>query len=454
MFKGKGYLRKLLPFLALFVFIFVMMCVSTSAAEEFYAEEIELSSSSPKDIQYNIKAKAATAFWSANFTVGYDSDVVSLVTATCNPAFKMSYTDNGSEITFFLYRVESGNASLKKGDTLVSLSFKVSDKILPGAYSLTFTPKKNSIVKYNGTVLNLHVSGGTLFYGNKVTYISNGKTLSSDYAAEGDVLYPIQDHKSLNPDELFLGWYSKKSSQHDKIFIAPGESFTLGNYDLTLEAVFLEIKTLPGASVYFSNENNDVRLRYISAVNKQQYEFVYNEILGGDAASLILGTLICPTKYAENNAEFGSNNGMDFGALKNDRLAVQTSVPKAPGIWLSDADIALLGGNASKYYYYEGILSNILREGSDSEVIDCNTSFSAVAYMTLTYPDGTTIDYFAKYDAENHSRSVSYVVDKALGDVSDVQTNYYKFKIDGVYRPYSSSQIESLYKLKAARRLP
>jgi len=425
------------------------MCVGTSAAEEFSVSNIELSSSSSKDIEYIIKADTQTTFWALNFSVNYDSDIMSLRGVETASGLSLDYTNSSNSVTVLLHKPSASNITLRSGDTLLKLKFRVSENIQPGEYYLSFSYPKNAVVTYSGAVKNMHVSGGVLFYGNRVTYVSKGSTVSSEFASAGDTIYPSQTCESQNPDELFIGWYAKKTSYHPKIFLAPGENFVIGNYDVTLEAVFLEIKTLPGASVYFAQEDNDVRLRYISAVNKEQYDFIFNTVLGKDSASMILGTLICPTLYAENNADYGNNGGMNFDALKNDRLAVQTSVPKAPGFWLSGSDLSNIGAS-DKYYYYDGILNNIIRENaSEEEVIDHSTPFSAVAYLTVTYPSGQTVDHFARYDSASHSRSVSYVVERALSDVSSTKTPYYRFKIDGVYRPYSSTQMESLYKIKA-----
>ena len=433
-----------------FILAFVFMSVGTSAAEEFSAGNIELSASSSKDVEYVIKAQAQTTFWAANFTVNFDSDIMSLTGIEASSGFELDYTSKDGSATLLLHSKKAANVTLKKGDTLAVIKFRVADNIQPGEYFLSFSYPQSSVVTYSGTVKNIHIGGGSLFYGNKVTYVSNGKTIGSDFASDGDTIYPAQTASTSNPDELFIGWYAKKTSSHKKIFLAPGESFVIGNYDVTLEAVFLEIKTLAGASVYFAREDGDVRLRYISAVNKKQYDFIYEEILGKDAASMILGTLICPTKYAENNSEYGQNGGMTFEALKNDRLAVQTSVPKAPGQWLTGSDLDNINAS-SAYYYYDGILNNIIRDntGNEEEIIDYNTNFSAIAYLTITYPSGYTLDHFAVYNPTAHSRSISYVVTRALADVSTVKTSYYRFKIDDVYRPYSSSQVEALYKIKA-----
>ncbi len=420
-----------------------LLVVSTAAAENFSAGKIELSTTSSKNIKYDISADAATSLWATNFTVEFDSDLFTLTDVKCDSRFEISYTVNGGKCTILLYSKDSQNVSVKKGTDLVTVHFTVSASIQPGEYSIRFTPAATSIVTYTGAVKDLSIDGGSLFYGNRITYVSKGSTVSSAFAASGDVIIPT-NIESDNPDEIFIGWYSAKNSQHKKIFTAPGESFTLGNYDVTFEAVFLEFKTLPGASIYFPNENNDIRLRYVTAVNKAQYDFIFENIFGGDESALILGTLICPTDYAT------MNGGMNFDALKSDASAVQTSVPKAPGIWLDSASVSALGGS-SKYYYYEGILSDIMRTPAQNseEVIDYDTEFSAVAYLTLTYPSGNTVDHFAVYDPKDHSRSVRYVVEAALNDTSIRETDYYRFKIDDVYRPYSPSQTAALYKIRA-----
>lgn len=433
--------------------ISVYLCVSASAAEEFTAEDFELSSSSSKNIVYHVTPDASTTFWAMNFTLSFDTDILSLQQITADPRFQLYYTVNGGSCTVFLYAVRPQNVVLERSDALITINFLVSDSIQPGEYSFRILPTHVSMVTYSGIIKDAHFKGGSFFYGNRITYISNGKTVSSEFASEGDIIRPLSNFPSENPDEIFIGWYSAKNSEHGKIFTAPGESFALGNYDVILEAVYLEFKTLPGASIYFANENNDIRLRFVSAVNKKQYDFIYKEILGSEPSSLILGTLICPTSYAEQNSEDSLNGGMDFDALKSDSSAVQTSVPMAPGAWLSKSESAAIGGeNYADYYFYEGVLNNILRKSKrdgETEVINYDTSFSGVAYLTLTYPSGEAVDHFAIYDPAHHSRTVRYVVEKALADTSPVETSYYRFKIDDVYRPYSSSQVEALYRLQA-----
>ena len=122
----------------------------------------------------------------------------------------------------------------------------------------------------------------------------------------------------------------------------------------------------------------------------------------------------------------------------------------APGGWLDSYTVSVIGGD-SGYYYYEGILSNILRETTtdDGRVINCDTEFSAVAYITITYPSEKTVNHFAHYSEEDHSRSVRFVVESAINDTSYSETDYYRFKIDGVYRPYSPSQMAALYRIRA-----
>lgn len=445
--KRKIYKLLLIP--VIFASLILLISVGVSAAEGFSAENIVLSASSHKDIEYHVTANASSTTWAINFSVEFDEDIFSLKSVVADSRFSLAYTESDGKCTILLYSKTPQNVTVSKGTSIVTLKFTVSESTQPGMYSISFKPASSSMVTYSGTIKDMYVDGGTLFYGNKVTYINNGKVISSEFSAAGDTIIP-SEAKSANPDEIFIGWYSPKDKSHGKIFTAPGESFVLGNYDVTLEAIYLEVKTLKGASVYFPNENNDVRLRYISAVNKKQYDFLLREICGGEASSLILGTLICPTFYAQGNAGESTNGGMDFDALSSDRNAVQTSVPMAPGGWLDSYTVSTIGGSSS-YYYYEGILSNILREttAEDGRVINCDTEFSAVAYVTITYPSGKTVNHFARYSPEDHIRSVKFVVEAAINDTSRKETEYYRFKIDGVYRPYSPSQMAALYKIKA-----
>lgn len=442
-------IKKLILIPVILASLILLVSVSVSAAEGFSAENIELSASSQKNIEYHVTANAASTTWAMNFSVEYDDDIFTLTGIEADSRFSLAYTESKGKCTILLYAKAAQNVTVAKGASVVTLKFTVSDSTQPGMYSINFKPASSSMVTYSGAIKDMYVDGGTLFYGNKVTYINNGKVISSEFSAAGDTIHP-SDAESSNPDELFIGWYSPKDKSHDKIFTSPGESFVLGNYDVTLEAIYLEVKTLRGASVYFPNENNDVRLRYISAVNKKQYDFLLREICGGESSSIILGTLICPTFYAQGNAGESTNGGMDFDALSSDRNAVQTSVPMAPGGWLDSYTVGTIGGSGD-YYYYEGILSNILREttAEDGRVINCDTEFSAVAYITITYPSGKTVNHFARYSEEDHSRSVRFVVEAAINDTSRKETDYYRFKIDGVYRPYSPSQMAALYRIRA-----
>ena len=203
-------IKKLLLIPVVFASLILLFSVGVSAAEGFSAENIVLSASSQKNIEYHVTANAASTTWAVNFSVEYDEDIFHLDSVAADSRFSLAYTEGDGKCTILLYSKTAQNVTVAKGTSIVTLKFTVSDKTQPGMYSIAFKPASSSMVTYSGAIKDMYVEGGTLFYGNKVTYINNGKVVSSEFSAAGDTIHP-SDAESTNPDEIFIGWYSPKT---------------------------------------------------------------------------------------------------------------------------------------------------------------------------------------------------------------------------------------------------
>ena len=156
---------------------------------------------------------------------------------------------------------------------------------------------------------------------------------------------------------------------------------------MTFEAVTVDFQTLAGAQVRFKDPTG---LRFLSQVKKADYD-----ALG--AAATATGTLILPTDLLGTGeltleALKDKTEGKDYLNVTNDG-------------WLN-AETAETDGA----YTFSGAIVGI-KKGN------YNRNFSAVGYLTVTYADGTTANFYGGYTAEN-ATSIKTVAEKALADAA------------------------------------
>ena len=202
---------------------------------------------------------------------------------------------------------------------------------------------------------------------------------SSDVTADGNFTLPAADPHSK---AQLVGWKDEEGKLYK-----PGTAVSGITKNMTFEAVTVDFKTLAGAQVRFKDPTG---LRFLSQVKKADYD-----ALG--AAATATGTLILPTDLLGTGeltleALKDKTEGKDYLNVTNDG-------------WLN-AETAETDGA----YTFSGAIVGI-KKGN------YNRNFSAVGYLTVTYADGTTANFYGGYTAEN-ATSIKTVAEKALADAA------------------------------------
>lgn len=202
---------------------------------------------------------------------------------------------------------------------------------------------------------------------------------SSDVTADGSFTLPTADPHSK---AQLVGWKDAEGKLYK-----PGTAVLGITKNMTFEAVTVDFKTLAGAQVRFKDPTG---LRFLSQVKKADYD-----ALG--AAATATGTLILPTDLLGTGeltleALKDKTEGKDYLNVTNDG-------------WLN-AETAETDGA----YTFSGAIVGI-KKGN------YNRNFSAVGYLTVTYADGTTANFYGGYTAEN-ATSIKTVAEKALADAA------------------------------------
>ena len=200
---------------------------------------------------------------------------------------------------------------------------------------------------------------------------------SSDVTADGNFTLPTADPHSK---AQLVGWKDAEGKLYK-----PGTAVSGITKNMTFEAVTVDFQTLAGAQVRFKDPTG---LRFLSQVKKADYD-----ALG--AAATATGTLILPTDLLGTGdltleALKDKTEGKDYLNVTNDG-------------WLN-AETAETDG----VYTFSGAIVGI-KKGN------YNRNFSAVGYLTVTYADGTTANFYGGYTAEN-ATSIRTVAQKALAD--------------------------------------
>ena len=129
-----------------------------------------------------------------------------------------------------------------------------------------------------------------------------------------------------------------------------------------------------------------------------------------------VGMLITPTDYLTANSLAFTKAALDgCGALPEGKKYVKITATTI----LDDGDD----------YKFNCVLSNV-REDNYSR------RFSAITYVEV---NGDTY-YYSPYDESLHARSIAYIAELALLDLSDTQEHEYQNEIGGKYSPYTAAQ--------------
>jgi len=187
------------------------------------------------------------------------------------------------------------------------------------------------------------------------------------------------------PDEgsessMLIGWTYKDDT--DTVVLAPGASFTAES-DVTLEPLYLDMTMVSGASVRTAAPAG---LRFTTNLNEPQYQ-----ALVATGVKFELGTIIAPNDYITD--EF------TYAALKDagkDCLKIPCKI-----FWGLTDDVRT----------YTGVISNLYED-------NYNREFSARAYVTVTYTDGSEKTFYSAFDKSANTRTAYGVSCAALADSS------------------------------------
>lgn len=183
-------------------------------------------------------------------------------------------------------------------------------------------------------------------------------------------------------------------------------------------------ETADGAAVRLSNPTG---LRFTGYIGKGLLDELKAEY---GNANVKVGMLITPTDYL-------TANSLDFTKEALDGCG---SLPAGKKYVKIDASTILESedGNA---YKINCVLSNVLEN-------NYGRKFSAVTYIEV---NGSTY-YYADYSESDNARSIAYVAEAALLDLSNTQTGEYRYETEtpGKYSPYTSAQRSTLEGFRSA----
>ena len=160
----------------------------------------------------------------------------------------------------------------------------------------------------------------------------------------------------------------------------------------------MSLTTVYGASIRTSDPTG---MRWMTAVNADDYATVQNWIDLGLIRGVELGTIIIRTRdLGDDELTLARVNGVDC-----------FKVAATPGVWFEETPTTAAGYGASLVgtHIFAGSVTNIYRE-------HYNVKYSAVGYMSITLMDGTTRTIYGGYSEEAHSRTVAEVAYRALLD--------------------------------------
>ena len=178
------------------------------------------------------------------------------------------------------------------------------------------------------------------------------------------------------------------------------------------------LTTADGAAVRLDNPTG---LRFTGFIGKNLLDELKAEYGAGNVK---VGMLITPTDYLTANSLAFTKEALDgCGSLPAGKKYVKIDASTI----LESED-----GNA---YKINCVLSNVLEDNYARK-------FSAVTYIEV---NGSTY-YYADYSEENNARSITYVAEAALLDLSDTQTGDYQYAVEATakFSPYTESQRATL----------
>ena len=315
----------------------------------------------------------------------------------------------GSFANFFTQFTNTVTVNDESGNTL----FTATSSSM-GSY--VGTQNKLPTLKKDGYIFKGYNVGGTIYAGD--TYSVNGTTASGGttqtvialfekapeaiFDTDGRVVVDL-----TNADESFVLPELTRSGRIFLGYAIDGELYPAGTVIerskvTDIQAVFAEFGMMNGASIRL---NEPTGMRFQTYLNTDAYEYMKE--------SVTFGTLIAKAD------DITVDGVIDYSLLTTDATITKLNVPSSSQ--------HTVGG----YLYFNGVISSIKAHHYDWK-------FAARAHMTVTYADGTKATFYAT--VTDNARSVREIAEKALNDISKVQSGYYSVAVEGGYSPYDADQ--------------
>lgn len=170
----------------------------------------------------------------------------------------------------------------------------------------------------------------------------------------------------------------------------------------SIVAVFAEFSMINGASIRLGTPTG---MRFQTYLDTTAYGYL--------EGSVSFGTLIAKAD------DITVNGALDYSLL--------TTTATMTKLNISSTNQHTVGN----YLYFNGVLAEIKENHYDWK-------FAARGYMTVTYADGTTAIFYA--NVTDNARSVQEVAEKAMADVSKVQSKDYATAVDGGFSIYTDDE--------------
>ncbi len=250
---------------------------------------------------------------------------------------------------------------------------------------------------------------GYSFIGSTVTVNADGKTVKTYNATSPAVTLP--SGVEMKNGKQFVAW---NVTVNGNTFAAlPGAVIMAGSYNVTLDAIGVDIEMLDGASV---STNGDSTLRFIAKISKADYDNLVSLGLTVKRHILVTPTSNFDDTYGYRTTEALETSGhTDYVHNQNGEWYLQTN----------------------GYYYLSASTPSI-------SIDDASKKFSAVAYLEISDTYGNTATISADYSDEDNSRALYEVAHKAYNDRVSSPASGYIYNVGNSYSSYSSAELATL----------
>ena len=364
----------------------------------------------------NTSTALETFTWSVNATVlqglsdagynGVKGDGTAAATKNYN-GFTMGWLKPyGTFETFYTFRVNTITVTDEEGNTLFTA-------VSPGMQS---TPNVLPVLHKEGYIHTGYKIGDTLYPAdactpNNATATTGNRTQTVIAVFEKipDAIMDAEGNAVIDTSAGFNGALPELS-RTGHIFIGymiDGKLYPAGTvYDkasgATVVAVFAEFSMVNGASIRLGTPTG---MRFQTYLDTTAYGYLEGNVT--------FGTLIAKAD------DITTDGVLNYSLLTTDAAMTKLNIASTSQ------------HTVGNYLYFNGVLAEIKENHYDWK-------FAARGYMTVTYADGTTAVFYA--NVTDNARSVQEVAEKAMADVSKVQSKDYATAVEGGFSAYTDDE--------------